>query len=102
MIALIVSLKIKPDQRDRFLAAAEDDSICSVRDEGGGCVRFDVLEDQADPNHFFFYEVYRDQNAFEAHTRTPHFSRWRAAADVVLAEAGGRQVCTVQFPRDYT
>jgi autoinducer 2-degrading protein len=101
MIALIVSLKVKPDQRDRFLSAAEDDSICSVRDEGGGCLRFDVLEDQADANHFFFYEVYRDQAAFDAHTKTPHFARWRAAADVVLAEPGGRHVTNVQFPRDY-
>jgi (4S)-4-hydroxy-5-phosphonooxypentane-2,3-dione isomerase len=44
MFALVVSLKVKPDMRDRFLAAAEDDSICSVRDEPG-CLRFDVLHE---------------------------------------------------------
>src|SRR2546423_13316600 len=53
MLALIVSLNVKPDLRDRFLAAAEDDSICSVRDEPG-CLRFDVLQDKSDQNHFFF------------------------------------------------
>ena len=101
MIALIVSLKIKPEQRERFLTAAEDDSITSVRDEGGGCLRFVVLQDQADENHFFFHEVYRDQSAFEAHAKTPHFGRWSAARDQVLAEPAGRHTCDVLFPRDY-
>ena len=101
MLALLVSLKVKPDQRDRFIAVAEDDSICSVRDEGGGCLRFDVLQDQADENHFFFYEVYRDDAALQAHTQMPHFARWAAARDQVLAEPAGRTTCTVLSPKDY-
>ena len=56
--------------RDRFLAAAQDDSTFSVRDEPG-CLRFDVLQDNADPDHFFFYEVYRDEAAFQAHAQAP-------------------------------
>jgi (4S)-4-hydroxy-5-phosphonooxypentane-2,3-dione isomerase len=100
MFALYVSLKIKPDQRDKFLAAAEDDSICSVRDEPG-CLRFDVLQDQEDPNHFFFYEVYQDDAAFQAHAQAPHFARWRAAAAEVLTEPAGRSTSTILFPRNY-
>jgi autoinducer 2-degrading protein len=100
MYALIVSLKVKPDLRDKFLAAAEDDSTTSVRDEPG-CLRFDVLQDQADQNHFFFYEVYRDEAAFEAHGKAPHFARWRAAAAEVLAEPAGRHTCNLLYPRDY-
>jgi (4S)-4-hydroxy-5-phosphonooxypentane-2,3-dione isomerase len=100
MLALIVSLKVQPDQRDRFLAAAEDDSICSVRDEPG-CLRFDVLQDQSDQNHFYFHEVYRDEEAFSAHQQTPHFRRWREAAAQVLDGDTERSRCTVLFPRDY-
>jgi autoinducer 2-degrading protein len=100
MLALIVSLRVKPDQRDRFLAAAEDDSICSVRDEAG-CLRFDVLQDQSDQNHFYFHEVYRDDDAFQAHQQTPHFRRWREAAGQVLDGPAERAVCNVLFPKDY-
>jgi autoinducer 2-degrading protein len=100
MYALCVSLKVKPDQRDAFLAAAEDDSICSVRDEPG-CVRFDVLADQDDPNHFLFYEVYKDEDAFKAHQQGAHFVRWRAAAAEVLAESPTRTLSTIVFPRAY-
>jgi (4S)-4-hydroxy-5-phosphonooxypentane-2,3-dione isomerase len=101
MIAMLISLKVKPDQRDRFLSVAEDDSTCSVRDENGGCLRFDVYQDQQDENHFFFHEVYRDQAALDAHRGTPHWSRWNEASREVLAEPAGRQVTTVLFPRNY-
>ncbi len=101
MIALWVSLKVKPDQRERFLSAAEDDSVCSVRDEGGGCLRFDVYQDQADQNHFFFHEVYRDQAALDAHRTMPHFARWSATSAEVLAQPANRELTTVLYPKDY-
>jgi autoinducer 2-degrading protein len=100
MFALLVSVRVKPEKRDHFLEVIEDDSICSVRDEPG-CVRFDVLEDNADRNHFFFYEVYRDEAAFQAHTQTPHLARWRKASEEVLAEPSTATRCTTLFPRQY-
>src|SRR4051812_45681868 len=100
MMALFVSLKVKPELRDRFLAAAEDDSTCSVRDEPG-CLRFDVLQDADDNNHFFFYEVYQDEAAFQAHSQAPHYARWRAAAAEVLAEPAARTNGSVLFPSSY-
>ena len=99
MFALVVSLQVKADKRDQFLAAAQDDSICSVRDEPG--LRFDVLQDNADPNHFFFYEVYKDEDAFKAHGTMPHFSRWRAAAAEVLEGDTNVTRTTTLYPADY-
>ncbi|MDQ6674785.1 MAG: antibiotic biosynthesis monooxygenase [Chloroflexota bacterium] len=100
MFALVVSLKVKPGMRGRFLAVAEDDSTCSVRDEPG-CLRFDVLQDNADPDHFFFYEVYRDEAAFQAHGQTPHLARWRAVSAEVLAEPSSVSRATTLFPSPY-
>ena len=93
MYALVVPVKVKPEMREKFLAAALDDSTCSVRDEPG-CVRFDVLQDNTDPNKFFFYEVYRDEAAVEAHRAAPHYARWRAVASEVLAEPTNASRCT--------
>jgi autoinducer 2-degrading protein len=100
MFALFVSVRVKPELRERFLAAIEDDSICSVRDEPG-CLRFDVLQDQADPDRYYFYEVYRDEAAFQAHLETPHLARWRAAAEECLAEPSRATRCTTVFPREF-
>jgi autoinducer 2-degrading protein len=101
MLAIVASLKVKPDQRTRFLAAVEDGAACSVRDEAG-CLRFDVLQDNADANHFFVYEVYQDDAALQAHGHAPHYSRWRAAAAGLLAEPAQRTITSVLFPREHT
>lgn len=100
MYALVVPLKVKPEMREKFLAAALDDSICSVRDEPG-CVRFDVLQDNTDPNKFFFYEVYLDENAVKAHQASAHYARWRAVAPEILAEPTNASRCTTVFPKEY-
>jgi autoinducer 2-degrading protein len=100
MFALVVSLKVKPDLRDKFLAAAEDDSTCSVRDEPG-CLRFDVLQDNADPDHFFFYEIYQNEAAVDAHRQATHYARWSAAATEVLAGPADVTRSTTLFPRNY-
>jgi autoinducer 2-degrading protein len=100
MYALVVSLKVKPEMREKFLAAALDDSTCSLRDEPG-CLRFDVVQDNADPNGFFFYEVYRDENAVKAHQASAHYPRWRSAAAEVLAEPASVRRCTTIYPKDY-
>ena len=78
MKALVVSLNVKPDKREQFLAAAQDDSTCSVRDEPG-CLRFDVLQDSTDQNLYYFYEIYKDDEAFKAHATMPHYARWQKA-----------------------
>jgi autoinducer 2-degrading protein len=32
-----------------------------------GCLRFDVIQDANDANRIWFYEVYKDEAAFQAH-----------------------------------
>jgi (4S)-4-hydroxy-5-phosphonooxypentane-2,3-dione isomerase len=98
--AIFVTAKIKPELRERFLGAIEDDAISSVRDEPG-CARFEVLQDRTDPDTYFFYEVYQDQAAFEAHKRTVHFARWSAAAQDVLREPATRIDLTPVFSREF-
>ena len=99
MYAIFVTVKIKPELRQRFLEAIEDDAVSSVRDEPG-CVRFDVLQNQSEPDTYYFYEVYRDPAAHEAHRRTAHFARWDEAAREVLREPVTRLELTPVFPRD--
>jgi (4S)-4-hydroxy-5-phosphonooxypentane-2,3-dione isomerase len=85
MYVVIVSARVKPEQRGRFLEAIEDNAVSAVRDEPD-CLRFDVVRNREDPDHYLFYEVYRDEPAFQAHRDTPHFARWREAAEVCLSE----------------
>ena len=73
MLAIWVKVKVKPDQKKRFLEAIEVDALGSERDEPG-CLRFNVLQDDQDENTYYFYEVYKDQAALEAHRAAPHYA----------------------------
>jgi quinol monooxygenase YgiN len=44
-----------------------------------GCEAYAYAEDVGDPGLIHIFEVWRDQAALEAHFRTEHMARWRAA-----------------------
>jgi (4S)-4-hydroxy-5-phosphonooxypentane-2,3-dione isomerase len=96
MLAMWVKVRIKAEQRERFLKAIEVDALGSERDEPG-CLRFNVLRDQQDPNVYYFFEVYRDEAALEAHRAAPHYAVWRAAADTLDGPAQATR-CDPVFP----
>ncbi|MFJ4169646.1 putative quinol monooxygenase [Paenarthrobacter sp. NPDC089714] len=86
MYSLWVTLDVMPAHRGEFLAAIAENARASVRDEQG-CFRFDVVElGEAGSNHFAFYEVYRDREAFEQeHKNAPHYFAYRdVSARVVV------------------
>jgi quinol monooxygenase YgiN len=96
MIAMWVKVRVKPEQRQRFLQAIEVDALGSEKDEPG-CYRFNVLRDERDENVYYFYEVYEDQAALDAHRAAPHYAVWRAAADT-LDGAPEATRCQTVFP----
>jgi autoinducer 2-degrading protein len=96
MIAIWVKVRVKADRRQDFLKAIEVDALGSQRDEPG-CARFNVLENASEPNTFYFYEVYRDEAALEAHRAAPHYAVWRAAADTLDGPAEAVR-CNTVFP----
>jgi autoinducer 2-degrading protein len=96
MIAIWVKVKVKADRRADFLKAIEVDALGSEGDEPG-CARFNVLQDAQDQNTYYFYEVYKDEAALEAHRAAPHYAVWRAAADTLDGPAQATR-CTTVFP----
>lgn len=38
-----------------------------------GCIQYTLHEDPAEKGHFYFYEIWKDQAAFDFHAGTPHF-----------------------------
>ncbi|MGH7356982.1 MAG: putative quinol monooxygenase [Candidatus Rokuibacteriota bacterium] len=96
MLAMWVKVRIKPGERKRFLEAIEVDALGSERDEPG-CYRFNVLQDAEDENVYYFYEVYQDQAALEAHRAMPHYAVWRAAADTLDGPSEPTR-CRTVFP----
>ena len=61
-------------------------------------LRFDVIQDQADPAHVVLTEVYQDELAPAAHKLTPHYAAWRDAVAEMMAEPRQSMRYSVVFP----
>ena len=72
MIALLVTIDIQPEFKERFMEELLLDAK-GANDDEPGCLRFDVLQDSEDPNRVHLYEVYKDDAAIAAHREAPHF-----------------------------
>jgi quinol monooxygenase YgiN len=95
----MVNVKIKPGRREEFLAAIREDAeSTSAKEEGN--FQFSVIQDDDDPDAFFFLEVYRDQAAMDAHRETPHFLKYREATADIYASETVRHFGTNVFPGD--
>jgi len=84
MLIVLVFIHVKPDQVEAFKEATLDNARNSVREEG--IERFDIIQQQDDPNRFVLIEVYSDPDAPSRHKDTAHYNRWREAVVDMMAE----------------
>ncbi len=99
MLVLHVSVQVKPEHVSEFLEVVRHDAEHSEREEPG-CLRFDVIQDREDPNRFYFYEIYRDEAALEAHRQTPHFKLYSGKVQPWLAAPSERRFGRNLIPSD--
>jgi (4S)-4-hydroxy-5-phosphonooxypentane-2,3-dione isomerase len=96
MLVVHVHVRIRPGQAEDFLAATLVNARASLGEPG--VLRFDVLQDQADPEHVVLVEVYRDADASAAHKLTPHYATWRDAVAEMMAEPRQSTRFSAVFP----
>ncbi len=75
MYVVCVTVRVIPEKVGPFLEATLENARQSRTEPGN--VRFDVLQAEAEPSQFFFYEVYRVKDDFARHQQTPHYQRWK-------------------------
>jgi len=84
MLIVHVHVRVSPGRVGDFLAATVVNARASLAEPG--VLRFDVIQDQADPDHVVLVEVYRDAEASAAHKLTPHYAAWRDAVAEMMAQ----------------
>jgi quinol monooxygenase YgiN len=99
MFAVIVKVRIKPEHREEFIEAMLADGRGSVQKEPG-CLLFNIVADNADPNLLHLYEVYVSEQAFERHKETPHFKTWLETTREWLAAPLDISTGSHLFPED--
>ena len=82
-LVLQVMINIKPENVDAFMQKVSENGK-AARSEPG-CRHFDVLVDPDDKTKVMLYEIYDDQQAFEAHQAGAAFKKYLAEAVPLLA-----------------
>jgi autoinducer 2-degrading protein len=98
MLVVHVHVHVKPGRLPDFLAATLANAQASLAEPG--VLRFDVMQDEADPAHVVLAEVYRDAGAPAAHKLTAHYARWRDAVAPMMAEPRASSKFSAVFPAD--
>ena len=80
---LVVSIKIKPENVERWMKMALENAREARKEPG--CRQFEVLVDPKEKTKVLLFEIYDDEKAFEAHQATPHFKKYLAEAVPLLA-----------------
>lgn len=83
MFVVTVSVHVKPENVVEFTEAILINARGARREPGN--LRFDVLQNPADPTEFLLYEVYRAEDDLKAHQKTEHYLTWRAKVENWMA-----------------
>ena len=84
MLITHVHVHVSSGSADAFRAATLENARQSVQEPG--IIRFDVIQQQDDPNRFILVEIFRTPDDPARHKETPHYAAWKAAVEPMMAE----------------
>ncbi len=100
MIVTAVTVHVKKDNVEDFIAATARNHEHSIREPGN--LRFDVLQSKEDPAVFLLYEAYESESAAADHKNTPHYLSWRDQVAPWMDGPRQGMPCRVVCPSDIT
>ena len=82
-VVLVVVMRARPGQE--LLLEAELGALVNPSRREDGCFRYDLYRSADAPGAYMFYEIWASREHHRRHTQTPHFLRWNARKDALLA-----------------
>jgi quinol monooxygenase YgiN len=82
-VTLVVLLKSREGQEP--LLEAELRALVGPTRKEDGCITYDLHRGADIPSSYLLHEVWESREAHRLHTQTPHFIRWNARKDSLLA-----------------
>jgi quinol monooxygenase YgiN len=82
-VTIVVLLKSREGQEP--LLEAELRALVGPTRREDGCMTYDLHRGADTPSSFMLHEVWESREAHRLHTQTPHFIRWNARKDALIA-----------------
>ena len=92
---LIGTIEIAPGRTEEFVPLLMEHRARCLKDEPG-TLQFDVLLPRDDTRKVMLYELYRDEAAFDTHSKGPSLARFREEATGMIAKVSGTRCALVE------
>jgi|tagenome__1003787_1003787.scaffolds.fasta_scaffold17922435_2 quinol monooxygenase YgiN len=79
----IAEIEIDAARVDEYKAAVKEEIEGSIRLESGVLALY-AVHDKHNPARVRVFEIYADEAAYQAHIRTPHFAKYKAAVQDIV------------------
>ena len=79
----IAEIEIDAARVDEYTAAVKDEIESSISSEPGVLALY-AVHDKHDAARVRVFEIYADEAAYQAHLRTPHFAKYKAAVQDIV------------------
>lgn len=83
--AVTLTVVVRAKEGQELLVEAELRALVAPTRREEGCLQYDLHRSRELAGQFFLHEVWESCEHHTAHTRTPHFLRWNARKDALLA-----------------
>ena len=83
--AVTLIVQLRPREGQELLLEAELRALVGPTRKEDGCLTYDLHRSAEGPTAFLLDEVWASPEAHSRHTGTPHFLRWNARKDSLLA-----------------
>lgn len=78
MYTVILFTKVLPQHVDDYI---ENMRVCAEKtNQEPGCIRYEVMQDTADPTLMCLFQVFADEAAYQAHQEAEHHRIWIEAS----------------------
>jgi quinol monooxygenase YgiN len=83
--AVTLIVQLRPRDGQETLLEAELRALVGPTRKEEGCLTYDLHRSADAPSAFLLHEIWASREAHAQHTNTPHFLRWNARKDSLLA-----------------
>jgi quinol monooxygenase YgiN len=83
--AVTLIVQLRPRDGQETLLEAELRALVGPTRKEEGCLCYDLHRSADAPSAFLLHEIWASREAHSRHTTTPHFLRWNARKDSLLA-----------------
>ena len=97
MMIVHVHIYVKPEFVTLFQEASIENARNSLQESG--VTRFDLLQQQEDPNRFLLIEIYKSIEDAASHKEAAHYKKWRDTVAIMMAEPRKSEKYLLIYPK---